>query len=250
MTNTITIDVQYTFTLTPEQCAEYNKRPNSSFYEVVTDKMEAAGSEAVFQKDELTAAPVLISEVQKGKLYIVKDCHGNIYLGRAKGKRYRDTLTLVALNPKYEPTVIPVKEITFISQAYSLARQIITDEQLAEIAQMEAEHDAMFSPEQMEMIDSFLRENYGDQLPPSDPFEAIRDRVGKFGIPIISSKQLFPKDMLAEAQNPATTKDRRAQIMLAFSKGYKVVQEHGWPARRIMFIQYEHLNNEILIWVD
>lgn len=253
MTTTLTIDVKYKFTFTPEQCTLYSKRPNSSVYDVITDKMQAADKDAVFPKDDLTAVPVFVAEIKNGKLYIVEDCKGNIYLGSAKSKRRGDTLKLAVLNPNYEPPLIPIKDIKRVSLVYSRGRQVMSDERLAELCKYEAEYESMFTADQMEMIDLFLKETYGNQQPagPNEFDDLLKNSTGNGkGIPVLKSKQLFPKDMVAEAQDPATTKERRAQIMMAFSKGYQIMQKHGFPAYRILFVEYEHLRNEIIIWVD
>ena len=131
--NGLTIDVKLRIAFTPEQCLLYDKLPYSSVYEVTTDKMHTPNKDAIFEKDDLTAAAVLFSEVQKGKLYIVEDCKGNIYLGRAKSKRRGDLLTLIVSNPNYEPTVILIKKIKCISLVYSLCRQLMSNERLAEL---------------------------------------------------------------------------------------------------------------------
>ena len=223
-------------------------RPNSSIYIAKTDCMRGPDlKNMIFIDDDLTTEQVSVDGIIVGKTYVVSDKKGNILLGIIKR---RPKAQYVYVHSQNLSTVkLALAEVATIDLVYKVGRRVMSDDQLTQICQYEEWHDQTFSADQIKMIDFYLKE-YSPNRPEQseDPFILAKQANGP-GIPLLTSRQLYPSEMVLEAIDANTPNERRAQILDAFKRGYKVMQELDVPAYRILFVQYDHLP-KIQIWFD
>lgn len=200
--------------------------------------------DVIWPKTDLRAESIPVSMITAGHIYIVTDSAGNTFLAKINSVNPGQSIRLQFLNPGCKDVLLRRADITSVAIVYMRITHSMTDEELDELDQLDndANQAFIFTSDEIAMMDEYIR--YNQQTADDD---AALNTLSQIDIPMFNSTQLSPIDMIAEAKNVNTTKERRAQILDAFKRGYNCMQEFHVPAYRVIFLQDA---DSISVWFD